>query len=345
MSTTGIIFGKFAPLHNGHIKLINEASLQCDVLLVLVSFDNKFQKTLTDFWKEKLTSANRVNWLRECYGDMNHIIIDVLDESDLKGYPNSWDEYNQLLRDKCIKHFNEDSPTYFFTSETEYDTKLTEYFPSTQHKVIDSDRIDVPISATKIRNDLGTYWDYLPRSTQKTLTKTIAIVGTESSGKSTLCKLLANKYDTIAVNEFAKNYIIEYLDSNENNIVKTHYPMFARGQLSAINNAKNYGNKFIIADTNALVTGFYEQLYTGSISYAVENCIRNEKYDLVIYLDDGIPWVADGLRHNGTDDQRLRAKTIFESLLLQYDIEYTKINGSYKERYDAVSSLIEKLIN
>ena len=53
----GLVIGKFMPIHNGHIALINFAAAQCDELIVSMSF------TPNDPIDPKL----RFNWIKEIF--------------------------------------------------------------------------------------------------------------------------------------------------------------------------------------------------------------------------------------------------------------------------------------
>lgn len=328
----GLIFGKFAPLHNGHVNFIKESAKHCDTLVVVVSYDDKFNVKQTDFWKKYLTLENRLEWLNKEFKDYDDIIITYVDESELKGYPNSWQEYANLVYDAFYNATGVNSPNMVFSSEWEYDDGIKTYFPESVHVVIDSTRKAVTISATQIREHLYVHWEYLPRSVQFTLAKKIALIGIESTGKTTLSERLAKHYVAPVVPEFAKEFIINELNGVEKNIDDNHYDMFATKQLESIWELYD-GSELAFIDTNAFITGFYQRLYTGKISPVVEDLMRTESYDLILYLDNDVEWIDDGMRYHGTPTLRQKAKVLFELMLLEYNINYVKINGSYDERF------------
>ena len=55
----GLVFGKFMPIHAGHMALIDFATRQCDTLIVAVA-------TLK---KEPIPGDLRFQWVRELYKD------------------------------------------------------------------------------------------------------------------------------------------------------------------------------------------------------------------------------------------------------------------------------------
>lgn len=336
---TGLIFGKFAPFHLGHIHLIETALTQCSSLLIVISYDQKFNDQLPDSLKKPLSLDNRIKHVTEYVNQLNgDIRVTFVDESHLVPYPYGWEQYQKLLKDKCIDNCFGVMPDYIFTSEIDYDESLKLYFPMSTHVIVDSDRNHVDISATKIRNDVYQYWDYLPLSVRKDLTFKVCIIGTESCGKTTLCQKLADHYHTDYVPEFGRIYVEQYLDGNELDLSYNDYALISDTHKFLIEDQCDKGEMITIIDTNALITGFYQLLYEGSIDPMVEEYIKEESYDLVIFLDDDVPWVDDGMRMSG--DNREYTKKLLWDLVLQYGIEPTIISGGYEERYDKALDII-----
>jgi len=183
----------------------------------------------------------------------------------------------------------------------------------------------------------------LPRSVQFTLAKKIALIGIESTGKTVLSEKLANHYVAPVVPEFAKEFIINELNGDEQHIDDAHYDMFATKQLESIQTLYD-GSELVIIDTNAFITGFYQRLYTGKITPVVEELMRTESYDLILYLDNDVEWIDDGMRYHGTPSLRQKAKVLFELMLLEYNINYVKINGSYDERFKSAIKHINEVL-
>lgn len=340
----GLIFGKFAPFHLGHIHLINTALTYCDTLIILVSYDEKFNALLDERFKHTLSLDNRLNVIKKYYQDIEHVnvIVDYVDESKLSAYPHGWDDYQLLLKDKCDIQLNQ-QPDCIFTSEPSYDDKLKEYFPNTNHIMVDPDRNTVNISATKLRNNVYYYWEYLPLLLRQQLSYKVCIIGTESCGKTTLCKLLSKVYNTEYVEEYGRVFVEEYLDCDETLLVDYHYDMIASQHRANIDKQISNGDRVTIIDTNASITGYYQILYEGGISPIVHEHIKNEYYDLVLFLNDDVEWVNDGMRQSG--DNRSETKQLLKELLLQYGIDYTIIDGSYTERYKKALSIINEQLD
>ena len=339
---TGFVVGKFAPLTTGHINFINQASTQCDKLLVLLSYDGRWRQKQTPYMSKKLTLKNRIKWLKETYHGFDHIIVDYVDESEIPEYPNGWDAYTKLVEEKLEKHFGSKSADYVFSSEVEYDEGFKTYFPKSEHVLIDPDRENFPISATMVRGELFKHWDYLPSAVRKEFVYKVAIIGTESTGKTTLTKYLAKMFATSWVEEYGRVYCEDNLFGDETLLSNEDYEKIVFRHKENEEEAARTANRILLSDTNAFITGFYQYLYEGEISPIVSSMISSEYYDLVIYLDNDVPWVDDGLRIHGTKELRKKTKDTLDYLMELYNIDHVRISGSYKERLNKTYTLIKK---
>ena len=338
---TGFVVGKFGPLTTGHINFINQASTECDVLLVLLSYDERWRMKQTPYMANKLTLQNRLKWLKETYHNLKHIIVDYVDESEIPEYPNGWTEYTRLVEDRLEKHFGKRSADYVFSSETGYDEGFKTHFPKSEHILIDPDRENFPISATMVRGDLFKHWDFLPSAVRKEFVFKVALIGTESTGKTTLTKYLAKMFATSWVEEYGRKYCENELFGDESLLTYDDYSTIAFRHKESEEAASRTANRVLFSDTNAFITGFYQYMYEGEVSPIVSSIISSESYDLVIYLDDDVPWVDDGLRVHGTKAQRKKAKDTLEYLIERYTIDHVKVSGSYKERLNKSYKLIQ----
>ena len=62
--------------------------------------------------------------------------------------------------------------------------------------LIDPERTFMNISGRQIRQAPFRYWDYIPTEVKPFFVRTVAVLGGESSGKSTLVNKLANMFNT-----------------------------------------------------------------------------------------------------------------------------------------------------
>src|SRR6187399_1546049 len=92
---TGLVLGKFYPLHTGHIDLINFALLHCDELIVLLCASDK----------EKIPGELRLKWIRETFANSNKVkpVVLAYHESDLPNTSVSSKEVCKLWAEKIKK--------------------------------------------------------------------------------------------------------------------------------------------------------------------------------------------------------------------------------------------------
>lgn len=95
----GLITGKFAPFHYGHVYAILEAAKQVQKLFVVLSFDQKFVDKQPDYLKDKLTLEKRLMWLVESFKDCADIEVLVIDETNVPRYPDGLQEWCELVYD------------------------------------------------------------------------------------------------------------------------------------------------------------------------------------------------------------------------------------------------------
>ncbi len=63
------------------------------------------------------------------------------------------------------------------------------------------------ISGGQIRENPFRYWEYIPTEVKPFFVRTVAILGGESSGKSTLVNKLANIFNTTSAWEYGRDYV------------------------------------------------------------------------------------------------------------------------------------------
>lgn len=339
----GMFGGKFH-LHNGHIYSLMKSAEMVDHLYVVVSY-------IEDRDKELYASANlpyadykqRALWLTQITKDMPNIT--VLAVEDIKISENGL-EYAWVEGAKRIKKAIPEKITHVFSSEPEYEPyfKLA-YGEDIIHVVTDEGKNTIPISATKIR-ELGIYncWEHIPDVCKPFFTKKIAIVGVESTGKSTLTKLLAEYFNTNLVEEYGRIISEEY-GNGSNFLSVENYKEIVYGHKHLENIAVKTANKALFVDSEAVVTQYYAKMYLGQEYNFIENVIQNNNYDLYIYLEPDVKWVADGFRTFNDNTVRQETNEILKGMFKKRNIEFVSVNGNYEERFKKSVDIINKFLN
>lgn len=157
---TGLIFGKFFPLHPGHILMIEEALRSVDQLYVFMCSDTRRDQMLFDQSKMiKLpTRHDRLRWFTPLTNQYDSLHIVDFNEDGIPSYPNGWLEWSNrvksTLNDLAI------TPDIVFSSEPQDAPLYMRYF-NLPVKLFDPNRENINISATRLREDPEQHKAYL----------------------------------------------------------------------------------------------------------------------------------------------------------------------------------------
>ena len=180
----------------------------------------------------------------------------------------------------------------------------------------------------------------------------IVVIGPECTGKSTLCKQLAQHYDTLWCPEFAR----EYLLTNGTNYTYDDLLTIAKGQLILEN---GYSEK--MNNPNSLLTTPNSPLFIDTDMYVMkvwcefvfDKCHRfildqivEIKYDLYLLCNTDLPWIKDELREYPDLESRHKLYNIYKDIMINQSVQWVDISGTYEERLQkaivAVNSLLKE---
>jgi len=151
---TGLIVGKFAPLHKGHQFLIERAFKKMDQLIIIVYRCPK---------EIKIPLKVRIGWIKKLYPKA---IVIAGSKAPLK----HGDDPNITRRNiEYIKSLLPGRVTHVFSSE--WYGKLLSKALEAKNVVVDKKRINFPVSGTVIRADVEKYKEFLPELVYQELKK------------------------------------------------------------------------------------------------------------------------------------------------------------------------------
>jgi hypothetical protein len=154
----------------------------------------------------------------------------------------------------------------------------------------------------------------------------IALIGPESTGKSSLAEKLAKHYQTVFVLEHARNYISQ---------LKHRYKLkdvlaIAREQLIDEKQTMEAAHKFLFADTELIIAKVWcEDVFNVSPDWIADNIIKY-KYDFYLLTYPDLPWMPDMVRVNPERREYLFEK--YEQELKLIKANYAIIRGSGNTR-------------
>lgn len=164
----------------------------------------------------------------------------------------------------------------------------------------------------------------------------IALIGPESTAKSTLSEALAKHYKTVWVKEYSR----EYLSTISRKYTLDDILIIAQTQLEQEKKVLHNANKFIFADTELILSKVWcEDVFKVCPDW-IQNNILPYKYDLYLLTYPDLPWEEDTVRENG--NRRLFFYDWYEKELKLIQANYTVIKGEKEERFFNCISAIEK---
>lgn len=163
----------------------------------------------------------------------------------------------------------------------------------------------------------------------------IALVGPESSGKTTLSKLLAKELKTIWVPEYARIYLEEHGPNYTENIVEE----IGKKQFALEEEAlKNRENKRVICDTDLLVIKVWMQVKYKKYPAWID--VKLERDCLYLLCKPDMPWEADALRENPNNREEIYQ--IYFNLLKQSKHQFIDLEGNIESRLKKALKFISK---
>jgi len=168
----------------------------------------------------------------------------------------------------------------------------------------------------------------------------IAIVGPESTGKSSLTKQLANHFDTMLVPEFAR----EYCKNLQRNYTLEDEVNIFYGQIALEKRIVKLAQKdFIFCDTMILTVKIWCDHLFGFTPQEVLKGIAEQSYDLYLLMDIDLPWQEDVLRDFPT--LREHFMEIWHQELKALSANYKLVSGTGDQRFLNAKDIVEEFLN
>ena len=311
------------PVHVGHMALIDFASGQCDELTIFLCYNDN----------EPIKGDVRSDWLKEIYSGNSKIKIVVYkyDAADLTDSSVSSIEESNKWAD-MIEAFFPDVNVLF--SSEKYGDYVADFL-KIEHVYFDPAKKIFPVSSSKIRSQPAKFWSFIPTVVQPFFVRKVAIVGSESTGKSTLTEKLAFLYQTTFVAEAARDVIGHTNDCTYYDLKK-----IASSHARSILEKQKTANKFLFIDTEITITKSYSK-FLFNREFLVEEWIEEaNQCDLYLFLEPDCPHVQDGTRLN--ESEKLKLDIYHQKEFEKTQIKYVSIGGNWEERFTLACDTINK---
>ncbi len=335
---TGLVVGKFAPLHKGHEALIAFAQAQCDRLVIL------------SYSKPELAGCppdRRAVWLAALYPDALRL---VLDDAALAAFAARTGAAPQILPDNDAPDEEHRSFVAWvcramlgltvdrvFTSEAYgegFAASLARHFDHpVQHVMFDRDRVRVPICATRLRADPALHRSFVCPTVRRDLVRRVALLGGESTGKTTLAAALAQRLGTLWVPEYGR----ELWEERDGELWFDDLLAIAREQIAREDDAREDATGWLVCDTSPLVTMFYSEAIFARVDPELGRLARRH-YDATIVCAADFAFVQDGTRQD--DAFRDRQGRWYRDQLDRAEISHSIVRGTVLARVEAALSYL-----
>ena len=343
MYESGLMIGHFEPLHLGQMRSILDAAGQAKNLhLVIMTHPLPHP----DF---KITLQDKARWLQMACADLPFIHIHTTDEIELPVHESFADVTIDITASNAklqhlIDALNLPTETVVFVAEN--------------HPLAQSDickQLIMQVVTTPLQPNFDSYaiarnpvayWSALHPQARSNYTKTVAIVGGESSGKTTLVHKLANYYGASFALEMGRVYVGTDLGGTEIGLQYSDYGPIALHHAQAIRDATSIATAPVtIIDTDFVTTQAFCEEYEGRTHPFVAACIDEFRLDHTIMLDNNVPWIDDGMRSLGTPESRGRFEARLLDIFARHDIKPHIIDQpDYEARYQQALLFIDQYI-
>ncbi len=321
---TGLVLGKFAPLHKGHQSLIETALQENQRVLVMIYH-------APDVTEVPLPV--RARWIRELYPEVE--LIEAWDGPLEMGD----DPHLQKRHEAYILGRLADRAVCNFYSSEFYGEHVSRALGAVDRRV-DEQRQRIPISGTAIRAHPHANRQYLEPLVYRDLITRVVFLGAPSTGKTTLATVLAEKYQTCWMPEYGREYwelhrkgrrlTLEQLVE----IAEVHRRREDRLMLDA--------DRYLFVDTDASTTRLFSLYYHGRVDPRLQALAEQsaQHYDLYFLCEDDIPY-DDTWDRSGIANRRLFQDQVRSDLACR-KIPYICLRGSLQQRLEKVKRVLDK---
>ena len=360
----GVVFGSFAPLHQGHLDCIMRAKKENDggCIVIVCGFSG-------DKGGDMMPLKRRYRYVREFFANDDLVAVYAIDDGEIgaKPYPDGWEqwlgEFYKIFDKAVEKNWVEPNwykPTarHWYVGDPNYASDLEE---RGEHATLLNRVADNPICATMIRQNPIKHWDKITAPFRRLFSHNILICGTASEGKSTLTTDLGKYFNAPYSYEYAREYmkdscVIDWeLDGAD-------YMAFLEGQYNLnrklINSPGNHGIFF--ADSDSMVTRMYAEYYAKDptcalteeefekLAVAADAITAKCRWDKIFLIAPHGVFVDDHERYMAHSGMKERME-LYEILVknLKESGNWDKVvilNGDYYENFMAVVKYVREVM-
>ena len=144
----------------------------------------------------------------------------------------------------------------------------------------------------------------------------VGIIGPESTGKTTLARYLAQRYNGLFVPEYAR----EYVSALSRPYTREDVEAIARYQIEELQRLSEGNERFLFFDTELIITKVWFEHKYGECPEWVKEALHNYPMDSYLLCYPDIAWEPDPVRENPYIRMELYRR--YEAEIQALDIPY-----------------------
>jgi len=318
MASKGVILGKFMPPHEGHVALIRTASYLVDRLTIILSTSDS----------DPIPPSVRKEWMESLFPQAV-VIVSNNGPTSLPADNTDWA--------RIIRGFHPEPIDRVIGSE-DYIVDLAQALGA-QHFILDPMWMAFPANSLEIREDPFGHWQSIPGHVRPYFQKRLTLVGPESTGKSYMADLLAQRFGGPYVPEYGRPYE-HYRSPGPYRAEELHF--IVDGHVAHRKTLSQRAGAVLFEDTDPLLTAVWAEMLLGHPLPDLE--ARIELPDHYLLLDANVPWENDPLRYYAKQELRQEFFDRTKAKLDAYDASYTLISGDFAAREAQAIKVVEHML-
>jgi HTH-type transcriptional regulator, transcriptional repressor of NAD biosynthesis genes len=301
--------------------LLDAAQAHCDRLIVL----------LLDYAEQTVAPEIRAAWLRQIHPGIDVRIIpdDPTIAAEQTDEEAAW-----------IRAFLGDTQIDVFFSSEHYGEALAHALGAL-HYDVDRERFMVPVTGTMVRRNPASMLQWLEPPVRAYYVPRVCIAGAESTGKTTLCEELAQRYGTPYVPEYGRTYTLEKVRLGRlGEWAPDEFVHIAFEQQRQEDDYARRAFPLLLCDTDAFATRIWYEFYLGDVPEQWP--LPLSRIDLYLLPYPDVPFVADEIREG--EHRRYWMHARFEEQLAKEQRQFVVLSGTHDERVAQAVAAIDALV-
>lgn len=320
----GFFLGKFMPPHQGHMLICRTALALVDELTVM----------LCSLPGDPIPGDLRLRWLRELLPQARVVHHNQPIPQEPAEHPQFWDIWRRAIQAVHPEPIDE------VYGSDQYIHQLAETMRA-EAVLIDPNREAVPTSASAIRAHPSSQWRYIPGVVRPHFVKRVCLFGPESTGKTTLARMLAAHYGATFMPEYGRIFDEQYQPEQW---CPEHLVRIAKRHEAIRTALLHSARPLVFEDTDALLTIIWSRALVGEVDPWFER--EFALADLYLLTDVDVPWVQDeqGSRQFGSDDMRRQFFRECKEVLDSRGANYQLLHGDWASREQTALAAVDHLL-